>query len=131
MSEQPPQPGWWQSPDGGWHPPKPSEDELASVDSPAGSPSAFSPFSEKGCFRWIIASIVVFGLLFAWVVEVTGEDDVTYDGFLEEVTEGASCEDLFDYRNDLRREIPSTTDALNAQLQRIGCSSSTSQRTDR
>ncbi len=130
MSEEPPLPGWWQSPDGGWHPPEPATEPSVGADAPAEKAKPSKPL-HKSFTAWFVILAATFIGVVTWIDSRADEGrDLSLAGFREEVSFGFSCSSLFEYRNELRREIPSTTDELNDELQFIGCLSPTSKRGD-
>ena len=52
-----------------------------------------------------------------------------YPGFQARLAAGADCPELFEIRNEVKREDPSSADRMNEDLRSIGCYSSSSSRT--
>ncbi len=130
MSEEPPLPGWWQSSDGGWHPPNSTPESSASEDAPAAKTKPSKPL-HKSFTAWFVLLAATFIVVVAWVASSDdGGTGLSLDEFRSEIAIGVPCDLLFNYRNDLSQLDPSTTDEMNTELRSIGCYSSQSKRTD-
>ena len=63
-------------------------------------------------------------------VAPTGQGVPSYSGFLDAIATGSTCAELFDIRNAINDVSSDREDDMNDDLRQIGCSSSSSDRTD-